>query len=90
MAALFAACTNGIVRSTLPHLFQQGLKCRNLLFRIGAVCSICIGKVGHHALNLKGAVQEWVVEDCEQLFRRKSQPAHPGFDLEVNRVGSWM
>jgi hypothetical protein len=77
-------------KSTFSDLFQYDAKYAKLSFREGTVCSVCVGKVGHHALDLERTSQDRVVEEGEQLYRRKSQPPHPGFDLEVNRVGTWM
>ena len=70
----------------MSDLFQDGTKCAKLSFRVGAVCSVCVRKVGHHAFDLEWTLHDRVVEEGEQLFRRKTQPPHPGFDLEVNRV----
>ena len=49
--------------TTLSDLFQHGTKCAKLSFREGTICSVCVGKVGHHALDLEGAPQERVVEE---------------------------
>ena len=49
--------------TTLSDLFQHGTKYAKLSFREGAVFSVCVGKVGHHALDLEGTPQDRVVEE---------------------------
>ena len=70
--------------TTLLDLLQHGTKYVKLSFRKGIVRSVCVGKVGHDAFDLEWISNDRVVEEGEQLFWRKSQPSHPGFDLEVN------
>ena len=74
--------------ATLSDLFQRGTKDAQLPFSEGTVLSVCVGKVGHDAFHVKGSSHDMVVEEREQLFRRKPQPTHSCFNLEVDRIGS--